>query len=375
MKQIRNIFAYGLILLFCGLFVPMPGKCQSLESAEQKLLNEDYDAAVEELEAILEADSENIDAISLLNEVEQKSRQKRSAALTQRALGEIENRRFEDAYEYLQQAILIDPENEQARRLFLSLYEVGEIEEESVALAAEQAVVAAAVPVGEPEAGTEETESLPPPPPQYDTALIKLSTSYTFANSNKLDYIDGRVSLIGARIEGRYYLDFWEKRIGASVDYTIYPLKTYGDSRIQFIVHRANIAARIRTYFVEEENSKLTVGAKLNYHFFTLQNLAEAGAYNFKQIYGPSIGIFVSDPVIYRFVKNDFFKDFGLEGEFNYLFLMGQGTAPSSLELYLGAYYNLDRYRFSLGYRLYSISKESINENYSDIEISAGYRF
>jgi len=375
MKQIRNIFAYGLILLFCGLFVPMPGKCQSLESAEQKLLNEDYDAAVEELEAILEADSENIDAISLLNEVEQKSRQKRSAALTQRALGEIENRRFEDAYEYLQQAILIDPENEQARRLFLSLYEVGEIEEESVALAAEQAVVAAAVPVGEPEAGTEETESLPPPPPQYDTALIKLSTSYTFANSNKLDYIDGRVSLIGARIEGRYYLDFWEKRIGASVDYTIYPLKTYGDSRIQFIVHRANIAARIRTYFFEEENSKLTVGAKLNYHFFTLQNLAEAGAYNFKQIYGPSIGIFVSDPVIYRFVKNDFFKDFGLEGEFNYLFLMGQGTAPSSLELYLGAYYNLDRYRFSLGYRLYSISKESINENYSDIEISAGYRF
>ena len=375
MKHIRTIFVYGFILLFCGLSVPVPGKCQSLESAEQKLLDEDYDAAIEELEAILEADSENIDAISLLNEVEQKSRQKRSAALTQRALGEIENRRFEAAYEYLQQAILIDPENDQARRLFLSLYEVGEIEEESVLMAAEEAVVAEAVPAGESEAGTEETESLPPPPPQYDTALVKLSTSYTFANSNKLDYIDGRVSLIGARIEGRYYLDFWEKRIGASVDYTVYPLKTYGDSRIQFIVHRANIAARIRTYFFEEQDYKLTVGAKLIYHFFTLQNLAEAGAYNFKQIYGPSIGVFVSDPVIYRFVKNDFFKDFGLEGEFNYLFLMGQGTAPSSLELYLGAYYNLDRYRFSLGYRLYSISKESINENYSDIEISAGYRF
>lgn len=375
MKHIRTIFAYGFILLFCGLSVPMPGKCQSLESAEQKLLNEDYAAAIEELEAILKADSENIDAISLLNEVEQKSRQKRSAALTQRALGEIENRRFEAAYEYLQQAILIDPENDQARRLFLSLYEVGEIEEESVLMAAEEAVAAAVVPAGESEAGTEEAASLPPPPPQYDTALVKLSTSYTFANSNKLDYIDGRVSLIGVRVEGRYYLDFWEKRIGASVDYTVYPLKTYGDSRIQFVVHRANIAARIRTYFFEEQDYKLTVGAKLNYHFFTLQNLAEAGAYNFKQIYGPSIGIFVSDPVIYRFVKNDFFKDFGLEGEFNYLFLMGQGTAPSSLDLYLGAYYNLDRYRFSLGYRLYSISKESINENYSDIEISAGYRF
>jgi tetratricopeptide (TPR) repeat protein len=377
MKHIRKITMLGLVLLLTGLFLPRAVSCQSIESARDKFLREEYDEAIAELEAVLQADSENIDAISLLNEVEQKSRQKRSAALTQRALREIENRQFEAAYEYLQQAILIDPENEQARRLFLSLYEVGEIEEESVAMAAEEATAAAVVPApaGEVVAGTEEAVSLPPPPPQYDTALIKLSTSYTFANSNKLDYIDGRVSLIGARVEGRYYLDFWEKRVGASVDYTVYPLKTYGDSRIQFIVHRANIAARIRTYFFEEENSKLTVGAKLNYHFFTLQNLAEAGAYNFKQIYGPSIGIFVSDPVIYRFVKNDFFKDFGLEGEFNYLFLMGQGTAPSSLELYLGAYYNLDRYRFSLGYRLYSISKESINENYSDIEISAGYRF
>jgi hypothetical protein len=385
MKHLRAVFAYGFVLLFCWLFVPMPGKCQSLESAEQKLLNEDYDAAIEELEAILEADSENIDAISLLNEVEQKNRQKRSAALTQRALGEIENRRFETAYEYLQQAILIDPENEQARRLFLSLHEVGEIEEESIAMAAEtpegvpQAGTAVPVASGEGEGAAAPTVEpgveMEEKTPRYDTALVRVSASYTFADSNKLDYIDERVSLLGARVDARYYLPFWDRRIGVSLDYTVYPLKTSGDSRIKFVVHRANVSCRFRTYFFEEADRRLTVGAKLNYHFFTLQNLMTEGAYNFKQIYGPSIGIFVSDPVVYRFVKNDFFKNFGLEGEFDYLFLIDQGTAPSSLELYLGAFYDLDHYRFSLGYRLYSISKEDINEHYSDIELSAGYRF
>ncbi len=376
MERIKRVFRFCLLLLLMGSVAPAIGICQDIGTARELFSNEEYEEAIAELEKILEADSENLDAISLLSEVEQKNRQKRSAVLTQKALGEIENRRFETAYEYLEQAIIIDPENETARRLFLSLYEVGEIEEESVAMAAE-------TPEGVPPAGT----AVPAAPavepgvemeegtPRYDTALVRVSASYTFADSNKLDYIDGRVSLLGARVDARYYLPFWDRRIGASLDYTVYPLKTSGDSRIKFVVHRANVSARIRTYFFEEEDYRLTVGAKLNYHFFTLQNLMTEGAYNFKQIYGPSIGIFVSDPVVYRFVKNDFFKNFGLEGEFDYLFLIGQGTAPSSLELYLGAFYDLDHYRFSLGYRLYSISKEGINEHYSDIELSAGYRF
>ncbi|MBN2325422.1 MAG: hypothetical protein JXQ30_16980 [Spirochaetes bacterium] len=389
MELIKRICTFCLIVTAAGSVVPAAGICQDIETARELLSNEKYEEALAELEKLLEADGDNLDAISLLNEVERMSKKKRSAVLTEKALGEIENRRFETAYEYLEQAIIIDPENETARRLFLSLYEVGEIEEESVALAktpegvpaagtgvpaeAGAAATAGAVEEGAaaevPGAVTEEKT------PQYDTALIRVSASYTFADSNKLDYLDGRVSLLGARVDARYYLPFWDRRIGASLDYTVYPLKTSGDSRIKFVVHRANVSARIRTYFFEEAERRLTVGAKLNYHFFTLSNLMTEGAYNFKQIYGPSIGVFVSDPVIYRFVKSDFFKNFGLEGEFDYLFLIGQGTAPSSLELYLGAFYDLDRYRFSLGYRLYSISKESVNENYSDIEISAGYRF
>jgi tetratricopeptide (TPR) repeat protein len=377
MRYIRTISLLCFVLILTGLTIPSRGVCQSIESAREKFLLKEYEEALSEIEAVLEADSENLEAIELLKEVELISKQRRAEALTQRALAEIENRRFEQAYGYLEQAILIDPDNQQARRLFLSLHEVGVIEEESVAMVLEEQEKAAAatediISVEEGGPGTLEKEA---PEPRYDTALVKVSTSYTFANSNRLDYIDGRVSMIGARIDGRYYFDFWERRVGVSLDYIAYPLKTYGDSRIKFVVHRANASARIRTYFFEEDNRRLIVGGRLSYHFFTLQNLMTEGVYNFKQIYGPSLGVFVSDPVVYRFVKNDFFKNFGLEGEFNYLFLIGQGTAPSSLEMYLGAYYNLDRYRFSLGYRLYSISKESINESYSDIEISAGYRF
>jgi hypothetical protein len=381
MRYIRTILLLCFVLILTGLTIPSRGVCQSIKSAREKFLLKEYEEALAEIEAVLEADSENLEAIELLKEIELISKQRRAEALTQRALAEIESRRFEKAYGYLEQAILIDPDNQQARRLFLSLHEVGEIEEESVAMVLEEQEKAAATTelasedvISVEEAGPEILEKKAPEP-RYDTALVKVSTSYTFANSNRLDYIDGRVSMIGARVDGRYYFDFWERRVGVSLDYIAYPFKTYGDSRIKFVVHRANASARIRTYFFEEDNTRLTVGGRLSYHFFTLQNLMTEGAYNFKQIYGPSLGIFVSDPVVYRFVKNEFFKNFGLEGEFSYLFLVGQGTAPSSLEMYLGAYYNLDRYRFSIGYRLYSISKESINESYNDIEISAGYRF
>jgi hypothetical protein len=102
----------------------------------------------------------------------------------------------------------------------------------------------------------------------------------------------------------------------------------------------------------------------------------DEAVYNFKQIYGPSFGVFVSDPVFYRFLHTEFFRNFGLEGEFSYLFLLGQADpAPSAFELYVGTYYSLNRFRFNLGYRLYRIRKESVIERFNDIEIGAGFMF
>ena len=113
---------------------------------------------------------------------------------------------------------------------------------------------------------------------------------------------------------------------------------------------------------------------RINYHVFLLQNREDLGVYNFTRVYGPSLGVFVSDPVIYRFVKKDFFKNVRFEGEINYLFLLGNKDAPSTPEFYIGTYYDLDRYRFSLGYRRYTIRDSDIKESYNDIEMSAGYK-
>ncbi len=378
MKVMRRQFLILLIFISIITITPLYSLSQSIESAREKYYNENYEEALEELNAILESDSENIEALELFNEIDQFRKKKRSDLLTEKALIDIGNREFESAFKYLEEAILIDPENIRARELYLSIHEIAEIEQEVVE---EEKMKEELLAKKEEEKGEEQLamqiaeKEKEEPYKRYDTALLKVSTSYTFANSNKLDYIDSRVSMIGAKLDARYYFDFLGKRLGLSVDYSGYPLKTYGNENINFVIHRVNVSARFRTFFFEDVYSRLTVGARLNYHLFYLQNLMAQGAYNFKQINGPSIGVFVSDPVIYRFIKNDFFRDFGFEGEFNYLFLLGQGVAPSSLEFYIGTYYNLKRIRFSLGYRLYSINKGSISESYHDIEVSAGYMF
>ena len=70
------------------------------------------------------------------------------------------------------------------------------------------------------------------------------------------------------------------------------------------------------------------------------------------------------------------FADDLIEGDFNYLVLIGQGKdAPTASEWSLGMYYGLNRYRSSLGYRRYTLRKDDVRESYNDIEIVAGYRF
>jgi hypothetical protein len=149
-----------------------------------------------------------------------------------------------------------------------------------------------------------------------------------------------------------------------------------GDELINFGTHRMNFSVRYRLSFFERDYGCLTLGARLNYHFFLLNNREPLGVYNYTSVYGPSLGLFFEDPIVYRFWKREVFRNFGLEGDFNYLVLIGQGKdAPTASEWSLGMYYGLNRYRFSLGYRRYTLRKDDVRESYNDIEIVAGYRF
>ena len=326
----------GLILrLFIALTLASPSPralAQIIESARERYEQGDYAGAEEELREILEEDSENIAAQSLLREIELRRKREEAAALTERALIEINSRNFKEAYAFLERALLLDPENRRARELYLSIHEVLEIEGETVEEMLdrhreEMAVIeeAAEEPVTEVVAVeeapvTERPEEEPPeivmeepsPPPEeeierlYDQAFIRGGLVFTFANSNNLDYIDSKVVLLGIRFDSRYYFDFLKRSLGVSFDYTGDYLKLGGDDNINFGTHRMNFSVRYRFSLFERDYGKLTLGARMNYHVFLLNNREDQGVYNFTRVYGPSLGVFVEDPVIYRFWKAEF---------------------------------------------------------------------
>jgi tetratricopeptide (TPR) repeat protein len=397
-KPLKNKSSTLPLFLLIGIFIftiPSIASPQSIESARDKYESGDFEGALEEVQAILEQDSKNLRAQSLMSEIERAMKKVEAQELTERALVEINSRRFEEAYGYLEQALILDPENSQARELYLSIHEVlqveGESMEEMLKRQQEELAVLEEEPVGEVPAEVEpievepEEEEEPEPEPveekaplvrRYDRVSIRGGFVFTFANSNNLNYVDSSVTLLGIRLDGRYYFNFWERRLGLSLDYTGDFLKLGGSEYINFGTHRLNFSVRIRTYFFDRDYGRLTLGARLNYHLFLLNNREDQGVYNFTSLYGPSLGIFFEDPVIYRFWKVSFLRSFGFEGEFNYLFIIGQGAdAPSASEWYLGAYYDLKCYRFHTGYRRYRIRNDDVKEAYNDIELGAGYRF
>ena len=384
------------VLLFIAPSIALP---QSIDSARDKYESGDFEGALQELQSVLAEDSDNFEAGSLLSEVELAMRQEEARELTRRALVEINSRRFEEAFVYLERALLLDPENSEARELYLAIHEVMQVEGESLdemlerqqeeltargeeppqeaddkaeTTEVEPEEAAAAIAATEPEEEPVMEEEID----RYDRIFIRGGLVFTFANSDNLDYVDSSVTMLGIHLDGRYYFDFWERRLGLSLDYIGNFLKLGGSEYVNFSTHRLNISVRLRTYFFEQDYGRLTVGARLNYHLFVLNNRKDLGVYNFTRLYGPSLGIFIEDPVLYRFWKADFLRNVGFEGDFNYLILIGQGDdAPSSSEWYLATYYELKRCRFSIGYRRYCIRDSSVKETYNDLEAGVGYRF
>ena len=388
---------------------------QTVESARELYEAGDFERALQELQSILADDVENLEAQSLQSEVQLAMQRMQARELTEAALVEINSRRFEQAYAYLERAILLDPENSEARELYLSIHEVLQVEGESIeemlerqqkeltavgepppgeeveqpdtelseeASATAEAAAEAAAAAAATAAVTEpEEQEAPEHAPieqveRFDTLFIRGGLVFTFANSDNLDYVDSSVSLLGIHLDGRYFFDFWEKRLGLSFGYIGSFLKLGGSEYVNFSTHRLNVSARLRTYFFEEDYGRLTVGAILNYHLFVLSNRESLGVYNFTRVYGPALGFYIEDPVLYRFWKKPFLRSFGMETEFNRLFIIGKGSeAPSATEWYLGAYYDYKRYRFHTGYRHYRIRNDSVKETYNDIELGAGYRF
>ncbi len=300
-------------------------------------------------QADIEYKNENVESAEIYYQKALSLVKEKSQELTQKAIKEIDRKRFEKARKFLKEALSLYPENSRAKEIYSTLIEIDGIENEDVDRVTDYLI------------------------DKRKNNIIKLSFSYMMADSNYLDNINSKVSMIGIGFDGRYYFDFLKKMLGLSIDYRSYPLKITGDDDISFIAYKLNASLRFRMFFFEDLSNCLIVGLRFNYHFFYLHNLKDQGAYYFTKIYAPSFGIFFSDPVVHRFYKNKYLRDFGLEGEFNYLKVTGD--APMHIDSYLGAYYNIGHFRYGAGFRFYMIKQNSIKEIYKDIEVSAGYSF
>lgn len=397
-KTIKTLMLSMLLLVFS-----LSAFAQSIETATEKYNAGDLAGAEKDAKALLEKDSNNIDAIELLNKIEKTVKKNKSEVLTKKALIEIDNRNFNSAFGYLKKAILLDPENNKARELFMSIKEVADIEqkseEEQKNLAAEPgSVKSPGVSQGkvtlkntkeQPTATTPQTKAneqligaasqtgaakrAPENKPQGNIAYLKLSPSYTFADSNNLDYIDSHVSLAGSRLEADYFFDFLMRLVGFSLDYSGLFLKTTGSEYINFMVHSLDASLVLRLFILKDSfGNAMTIGTKLNYHFFYLYNLANSGVYDFVNLYAPSVEVFISEPIISRIIRIDFLKNLGFQGSFSFLYI-GQANAPYSYEYYAGAYYNIGSFKFTAGYRSKAIEDSSTREVYNSIETGAGF--
>ena len=429
-RPLVSMMKVFVILTTLFIFSPLMLRCQTVESAREKFLAGNYEEAESEIKSVLEKEKGNIEAENLLLEIERARKKKQSFLLTKKALLEIENRNFEEAYNLLKEAIIQDPENEEARKLYLSIHEIAEIEKKSLeniikeevskSKITEEVQIAKKIEtqgeVGvevsaetqekskskeaeinkpgeiEPAEKVEQPKKIEParpvekiippekpepgkPKKRRNHAYIQVTSAYTVANSNNLDYVNSKVSLLGGDVFGYYYFNFLKEHVGISTNYSISFLKLKGEDVVDFLVQRVNASVRYRAFlFEKDENLKLTVGAMLGYNLFSLHSKTEYGVYKFTTLYSPGFGFFISDPVIYRFIKNKIFENLGFEGELNFVYLFRKG-APYSLDIYSGAYYDVARYRISLGFNTEIIKDREVHERYNNIQIGSGYRF
>jgi tetratricopeptide (TPR) repeat protein len=340
---------------------------KTLDNAIEKYNQGDLEGALTEIKKVLQADPDNVEARKLQHKIQKQMTMQKSQDLTDLALIEIEKKNFDKAQVLLTQAIKIDSDNKRARELYLAIEEIKRVEgrkpdEEHAALGEEYGT----------EEGTRKKDE-----GGHENFYVQFSPLIAVSNSNAVSGIDSSVTHVGAKVTAVYYFNFFENRLGLSLDYSNCFLKFTGIDEINFILHRANISARFRIHLFKQDSFRTELGAKVSYHLYYLQNLETEGAYNFTLLYSPAVGIFFSDPVLARFIADDFLKNCGLEGEVNFLLIPGEENQAwlFDLEFYIGVYYKMESFRFSLGYSYYSIIRETLSETSHGIVAGVGYYF
>ncbi|TAL30360.1 MAG: hypothetical protein EPN93_19780 [Spirochaetes bacterium] len=296
-----------------------------------------------------------------------------SHRLTLQAQEELSRHRFADAYRLVQRAVMLDPANSEAKDLYMSLYELIDDPENRVIQTpeprrAEHSAIVAQPKIESPGVRTVTVPAVDVRAPASGDRYVKLGFLYAQGESDYLDYVDSTVRLLGGRAEAGYYFQNAGPSFGLSADYTGYLFKTRGDPRIDILVHRLNVTVARREDFFGGYGRPLVVGVRAGYHLFLLQNRNTEGAYYFRELNGPLVGFFFSEPLFHRFWKNDLLKPMGVEGGINFVPVMKRSDFARAFEYNALLTCDMTTVRVSFGWRSYQIDNGETRERFSGVE-------
>jgi hypothetical protein len=306
---------------------------------------------------------------------------KESEQLTIQAQDELNRHNFDSAMRLIRDAIRLNPSNEKAKGLYVNLREFvlvrqpktvqGKDVKKQNDVISDNKISATAVPVKkeEPEKTEKKIQE------HSGSGYIELGLQYTFGKSNYLDYINSSIQMIGGRAEGGYFFSKSGTSLGFSADYSWSPLKVAGNSNIDITIHKVDVFLCGRTSFFGIDDQSLVAGVRAGYHYFLLQNNKSEGVFYFRQVNGPVVGLFLSDPLFYRFWKTESVKSFGIEGGLNCIPLLKKGSNGLALEYNAALTYRISEWQFSLGWRSYQVDNGKVQESFSVIEMTMRYRF
>lgn len=303
-----------------------------------------------------------------------KYKEAESADLTLKAKSELQNYNYKKAYKLLEQAIILDPSNDEAKDIYVKLSEMaGELSEES----SSQTVPVKKIRQKKKKSFKEAEQVITTEQPESSGELyLKGGFIYTYGRSNFIPEINSNVQMPGVNIELIYYTGFSDGRLGFSSDYRVNPLITNGDSQIDFMLHRANLFILYREKFFEtSDNNVLILGVRTGYHYFMLQNKKDQGAYYFTGAFCPAAGFFISDPVFSRIFPNSFVSEFGIEAGADYMPVYQESKLVNIYDYRIAITYRFEIAEISIGWKSYNFNNGNIRESFSDIELTALYKF
>ena len=254
----------------------------------------------------------------------------KSKVITQKAIHEIDKNNLNEAYGLVKNAISLDPSNTKAKELYVRLHELFgkgkwsntekmnkrfpnnlktqnkrshlKSKKEISCDCVENCDKILAKRKEEIETG-KYIEDL-------HTIMVKATGVVSFSESNYLRHINSSMVMGGAGLSAEYYNSYFGKKAGLSINYLGLFLKFDGDDRINFITHRVDGFLLLRTFLFSIHGERFEVGLKFGYQYFYLGNKEPEGAYYYTSIWGPAIGLFIRDPVLYRLWNTPIFKKF-----------------------------------------------------------------